>query len=59
MGFFQGHQGYNDIGRTLLPKSFTGAFFSDGRLDVREVQPKSIRALSSYFGIKFLCFEIR
>ena len=44
---------------TLLPKSFTGAFFSNGRLDVREVQPKSIRALSSYFGIKFLWLEIR
>ena len=35
---------------TLLPKSFRGAFFSNGRLDVREVQPNSVRALSRYFG---------
>ena len=44
---------------TLLPKSFRGAFFSKGRLDVLEVQPKSIRALSRYFGMKFLWLEIR
>ena len=35
---------------TLLPKSFRGAFYSNGHLDVREVQPNSIRALSRYFG---------
>ena len=44
---------------TLLPKSFRRAFFSNGRLDVREVQPKSIRTLSRYFGMKFLWLEKR
>ena len=44
---------------TLLPKSFKRAFFSNGRLDVREAQPKSIRTLSRYFGMKFLWLEKR
>ena len=35
---------------TVLPKSFTGAFSSNSRLDAREV--KTERALSRYFGIK-------
>ena len=38
---------------TVLPKSITGAFSSNSRLDVREVKTESIRALSRYFGIKF------
>ena len=40
--------------RTVLPKSFTGAFSSSSGLDVCEVQAKFVRALSRYFGIKFL-----
>ena len=35
-------------------KSFLGAFSSNSRLDVREVKMESVRALSGYFGIKFL-----
>ena len=31
---------------TVLPKSFTGAFSSNSRLDVREVYAKSVRAFS-------------
>ena len=38
---------------TVLSKSFTGAFFYNSRLDVREVSAKSVRALSRYFGKKF------
>ena len=37
---------------TLLSKSFSGAFSSNSRVDVREVKAKSIRALSRYFGMK-------
>ena len=44
---------------TVLPKSITGAFFSNSLLDVREVKTESVRALSRYFGIKFLSLEIR
>ena len=44
---------------TVLPKSITGAFSSNSRLDVREVKTESVRALSRYFGIKFLSLEIR
>ena len=43
----------------LLAKSITGAFYSNSRLDVREVKTESVRALSRYFGIKFLSLEIR
>ena len=35
-------------------KSFLGAFSSNSRLDIREVKTDSVRALSGYFGIKFL-----
>ena len=38
---------------TALQKSFTEAFSSNSRLDVREVSAKSVRALSRYFGKKF------
>ena len=43
----------------FLPmKSFSaGAFSSNSRLDVREVKTDSVRALSGYFGIKFLSLE--
>ena len=34
-------------------KIFTGAIFSNSRLDVREVYEKSVRASSRYFWIKF------
>ena len=35
-----------------------GSFFLQyGRLDVREVKTESVRALSRYFGIKFLLLE--
>ena len=44
---------------TVLLKSITGAFSSNSRLDVREVKTESVRALSRYFGIKFLSLEIR
>ena len=37
---------------TLLSKSFSGAFSSNSRVDVREVKAKSTRALSRYFGMK-------
>ena len=40
-------------------ESITGAFSSNSRLDVREVKTESVRALSRYFGIKFLSLEIR
>ena len=39
---------------TVLSKSFTGAFSYNSRLDVREVSAKSVRALSRYFGKKFV-----
>ena len=45
-------------GNRVRTKSFTGDFFSNSRLDVREVKTESIRALSGYFGLKFLSFEI-
>ena len=42
----------------LTMKSFLGAFSSNSRLDVREVKTEQVtefvRALSGYFGIKFL-----
>ena len=44
---------------TVLPKSFTGAFSSNSRLDARKVKTESVRALRRYFGIKFLSLEIR
>ena len=34
-------------------------FLQYGRLDVLEVKAESVRALSKYFGIKFLLLEIR
>ena len=43
---------------TVLPKSFTEAFSSNSRLDVREVKRESVRALRRYFGIKFLSLEM-
>ena len=51
-------QQYFSLGTVLL-KSITGAFSSNSRLDVREVKTESVRALSRYFGMKFLLLEIR
>ena len=51
-------QQYFSVG-TVLPKSITGAFSSNSRLDVREVKTGYVTALSRYFGIKFLSLEIR
>ena len=34
-------------------------FLKYGRLDVLEVKAESVRALSRYFGMKFLSLEIR
>ena len=42
----------------LTMKSFSGAFSSNSRLDVREVKTESVRALRRYFGIKFLSLEM-
>ena len=39
---------------TVPTKLFTGAFFSNSRLDVREVKKESIGVLLEYFGMKFL-----
>ena len=47
---------------TVLPKSLTEAFFSflsNIRFDFREVEARSMRALSRYLGMKFLWLEIR
>ena len=44
-------QQYFSVG-TVLPKSITGAFFSNSRLDVREVKTEYVRALSRYLGMK-------
>ena len=44
---------------TIFPKSFTGALSSNSRLDVSEVLVESVRALSSYLGIKFSWLEIQ
>ena len=38
---------------TVLTKSFTEAFSSNSRLDVREVKTQSVRVLLGYFGMKF------
>ena len=35
-------------------KSFLGAFSSNSHLVVHEVKTESVKALSGYFGIKFL-----
>ena len=43
----------------LTRKSFSGAFSSNSRLDIREVKTESVRALSGYSGIKFLSSEIQ
>ena len=43
----------------LTGKSFSVAFSSNSRLDIREVKTESVRALSGYFGIKFLSSEIQ
>ena len=51
-------QQYLSLG-TVLPKSFTGAFSSNSRLDDREVKTESVRPLSRYFRRKFLSLEIR
>ena len=50
-------QYFSELG-TALQKAFTGAFSSNSRLDVREVSAKSVRALSRYFGMKFLWLGI-
>ena len=34
-------------------KIFTATFFSNSRVDVREVKTESIKELSGYFGMKF------
>ena len=47
---------------TVLPKSLTEAFFSflsNIRFDFRQVEARSMRALSRYLGMKFLWLEIR
>ena len=44
---------------TVVPKSITGAFSSNSRLDVREVKTESVSTLSRYFGMKFLSLEKR
>ena len=44
---------------TVLPKSFTVAFSCNSCLKACKVYAKSIRALSKYFGMKFLWLEIR
>ena len=41
----------------LTVKAFSGAFSSNSRLDIREGKTESVRALSKYFGIKFLSSE--
>ena len=51
-------QNYFSAMGTVLPKSFTGVFSSNSRLNVREVYAKSVRALSRKFGIKILWLEI-
>ena len=51
-------QSFSALG-TIVSKSFTGAFSSNSRLDVHEVWAESVRALSSYFGMKFLWLEIQ
>ena len=43
----------------LTGKSFSRAFCSNSRLDVREVKTESVWVLLGYFGIKFLSSEIR
>ena len=45
-------------GNRVPTKSFTGDFFCNSCLDVREVKTESIRALPRYFGMKFLSLEI-
>ena len=44
--------------RTVLTKSFTEAFSSNSRLNVREVKTETVRALLGYFGMKFLSLEM-
>ena len=44
---------------TIFPKSFAGALSSNSRLDVSDVLAESVRALSSYFRIKFSWLEIQ
>ena len=39
---------------TIPTKLFTETFFSNSRLDVREVKTESIGALLGYFGMKVL-----
>ena len=39
-------------------KSFTEAFSSNSRLDVREVKTESVRVLLGYFEMKFSSLEI-
>ena len=43
---------------TVLTKSFMGAFSSNSRLNVHEVKTESVRALSRYFGTKFISLEV-
>ena len=44
---------------TLFPKSLTGAFSSNSRLDVHEVQARSIRAFTNRFEMKIFRLEVR
>ena len=43
----------------VIPKSFTGTFSCNSRLDVSEVKTESAKALSRYLGIKFSSLEVR
>ena len=51
-------QQYFSALETVLTKSFTEAFCSNSRLDVREVKTETVRMLLGYFGMKFLSLEI-
>ena len=42
---------------TVLTKSFTEAFSSNSRLDVREVKTETVRVLLGYFGMKFYRYK--
>ena len=44
--------------RTVPTKSFTEAFSSNSRLNVREVKTETVRELLGYFGMKFLSLEM-
>ena len=42
---------------TVLTKSFTEAFSSNSRLNVREVKTETLRVLLGYFGMKFYRYK--